>query len=134
MCIALLLIKTKTKQNKLKQNKTLNSLKCLVRFHRSCLVLPPTPFLPRLLPWGTSGTKPHKQIIAFHSSVPFLALFLFLKIVTPSVSHLQPFTILLPFKAKLKVISLMVPWMMELFTCRVSTVLQSPLSAREVHC
>lgn len=36
-------------------------------------------------------------------------------------------------QAKLKVISLMVPWMMELFTCRVSTVFQKPLSAREVH-
>lgn len=134
MGIALLLIKTKTKQNKLKQNKTLYSLKCLVRFHRSCLVLPPAPFLPRLLPWGASGTKSHKQIIAFHSSVPFLMLLLLLEIVTPSVSHLQPVTILLPFKAKLKVISLMVPWMTELFTCRVSTVFQKPLSAWEVHC
>lgn len=60
-----------------------------------------SPISPQAPPMGgTSGTKSHKQIIAFHSSVPFLALFLLLEIVTPSVSHLQPITILLPFKQK----------------------------------
>lgn len=67
------------------------------------LVLPLARFSPGSSHWGL-------QVIAFHSSVPFLVLFLLLEIVTPSVSRLQPFTILPPFKAKLKVISLMGPW------------------------
>lgn len=60
-------------------------------------------------PVGASDARSHKQIIASHSSVPFLLLFLLLEILTPSVSLLPPFTILLPFEAKLKVISLTGP-------------------------